>query len=81
MLVYFYNSFCFYNKVIRHSMPRNHCICIYNQWIYDSHFKNALVLTHKLLGVCCLSVDQETQFDGYANVVSFPDMYLLNSKK
>jgi hypothetical protein len=59
----------------------DHCICIYTQWIYDSNFENALVLTNKSIGVCCSSVDQETQFDGCANVVSFPDMYLLNSKQ
>jgi hypothetical protein len=58
---------------------QDHCICIYNDWIYDSNFQKALTLTRESLDVCCSSENQPTTYDGCAHVVSFPCFY--NMKK
>lgn len=55
----------------------DHCICIYNHWIFDSNFEKALLLSIDSLNVCCSSLNETTSFDGCAEVVSFPYIYLL----
>jgi hypothetical protein len=55
----------------------DHCICIYNHWIYDSNFDKALTLSREALDVCCSSVDERTSFAGCAHVVTFPNIYML----
>jgi hypothetical protein len=56
----------------------DHCVCVYNEWIFDSNFDKAIVLSDEGLGICCSSVNETTRFDGCAEVVTFPDIYLLH---
>jgi hypothetical protein len=52
----------------------DHCISIYNEWIFDSNFEYALLLTKPALDLCCLSSQTTTNYDGCANVVTFKNI-------
>ena len=55
----------------------DHCIALYNNWIFDSNFKKALLLTRKLLDLCCSTDDVVSSFRGCTEVVTFPNLYKI----
>jgi hypothetical protein len=43
----------------------DHYICVYNEWIFDSNFEKALVLSVEALGVYCSSfLNEKASFNG-----------------
>ena len=55
----------------------DHCICVYNKYIFDSNFDNALALTRDALNVCCSSSEKGTVYEGCTEVATFPDIFNL----
>ena len=54
----------------------DHCIAVYNRWIFDSNFTQALSLTKESLDLCCSSDQVNSFYNGCTQVVSFPNIYM-----
>jgi hypothetical protein len=54
----------------------DHCITVYDRWIFDSNFSQALSLTKNSLDLCCSSDDVSSTYTGYTEVVSFQNIYM-----
>ena len=53
----------------------DHCIAVYDRWIFDSNFTKALPLTKTSLDLCCSSDQVNSLYTGCTQVVSFPNIY------
>ena len=53
----------------------DHCIAVYDRWIFDSNFSKALTLTKKSLDLCCSSTEVTSFYTGCTQIVSFPNLY------
>ena len=53
----------------------DHCIAVYDRWIFYSNFSKALTLTTELLDLCCSSTEENSRYTGCTQVVSFPNIY------
>jgi hypothetical protein len=49
----------------------DHCVTIYNGWIFDSNFNNALTLTKQSLDLCCSTMETKCNYDGCAQLSIF----------
>ncbi len=54
----------------------DHCIAVYDRWIFDSNFPRALALTNTSLDLCCSSNEVNSVYKGCTQVVSFPNIYM-----
>ena len=54
----------------------DHCIAVYNKWIFDSNFQRGLSLTNESLDLCCSSDQEQSRYTGCTELVSFPNIYM-----
>ena len=54
----------------------DHCIAVYNRWIFDSNFQLGLSLTKESLDLCCSSDQEQSCYTGCTELVSFPNIYM-----
>jgi hypothetical protein len=59
----------------------DHCIAVYQEWIFDSNFPNALPLSTQSLDLCCSSDDKVTLFHSCTEVASFPFLFRCKTIK
>ena len=59
----------------------DHCITLYGQWIYDSNFDYALLLTKECLDMCCSAEDTHETYQsvGVARICVYEE--LMHYKK
>jgi hypothetical protein len=58
----------------------DNCICVYNRWIFNSNFENALSLTRAALDLCCSSSEEGTIFEKSTQVAKFPHIYKFKKR-
>jgi hypothetical protein len=54
----------------------DHCVAVYDRWIFDTNFEQALTLSRESLDLCCSSDGKLTPFICCSKVVWFPQFYM-----
>ena len=55
----------------------DHCIAVYDRWIFDSNFNQALSLSKESLDLCCSTKEVNSSYNGgCTQVVTFPNIFM-----